>query len=181
MTVDLRQAARDHLWLHFTRMGGGEPPIIVRGEGCYLEDSRGHRYLDALAGLFAVQIGYSYGEEIGQAALEQMRELPFYTNWGYAHPRAIELSARIAEKAPEDLNRVFFTSGGSEAVESALKLARNYHRVRGEGARNAGEGPSEGAIKTGVRCQACAERLHLSAELRLQMAGHRDHHRRRLP
>jgi adenosylmethionine-8-amino-7-oxononanoate aminotransferase len=130
--VDLRSAARDHLWLHFTRMHGHEPPIIVRGEGCYLEDSNGKRYLDALAGLFAVQVGYSYGEEMGQAALEQMRELPFYTNWSYAHPRAIELAHEVARLAPGDLNRVFFVSGGSEAVESAWKLARQYHQARGE-------------------------------------------------
>jgi adenosylmethionine-8-amino-7-oxononanoate aminotransferase len=129
---DLRGLARDHLWLHFTRMGGYETPIIVRGEGCYLEDVDGKRYLDALAGLFAVQIGYSHGEEIGQAALEQMRELPFYTNWSYAHPRAIELAAEVAELAPGDLNRVFFVSGGSEAVESAWKLARQYHLARGQ-------------------------------------------------
>jgi adenosylmethionine-8-amino-7-oxononanoate aminotransferase len=129
---ELQQAARDHLWLHFTRMHGHEPPIIVRGEGCYLEDANGKRYLDALAGLFAVQIGYSYGDEIGQAAHEQMRELPFYTNWSYAHPRAIELAQEIASLAPGDLNRVFFVSGGSEAVESAWKLARQYHQARGE-------------------------------------------------
>src|ERR687895_2637938 len=118
-----QRMARDHLWLHFTRMGeyadGAGPPIIVRGEGCYLEDAEGRRYLDALAGLFAVQIGYSFGDEIGQAAHEQMRELPFYTNWSYAHPRAIELADVIADLAPGDLNRVFFVSGGSEAVESA--------------------------------------------------------------
>jgi adenosylmethionine-8-amino-7-oxononanoate aminotransferase len=131
----LQQAARDHLWLHFTRMAGyadSEVPIIVRGDGCYLEDSNGKRYLDALAGLFAVQIGYSYGEEIGEAAAAQMRELPFYTNWSYAHPRAIELAAEIARLAPGDLNRVFFVSGGSEAVEAAWKLARQYHAARGE-------------------------------------------------
>jgi adenosylmethionine-8-amino-7-oxononanoate aminotransferase len=132
VAVDLREAARDHLWLHFTRMSGEAPPIIVRGEGCYLEDSEGKRYLDALAGLFAVQVGYSYGEEMGQAALEQMRELPFYTNWSYAHPRAIELAAEVARLAPGDLNRVFFVSGGSEAVESAWKLARQFHQARGE-------------------------------------------------
>ena len=109
-----------------------EVPIIVRGDGCYLEDANGKRYLDALAGLFAVQIGYSYGDEIGQAAHEQMRELPFYTNWSYAHPRAIELAAEVASLAPGDLNRVFFVSGGSEAVESAWKLARQYHAARGE-------------------------------------------------
>ncbi len=132
---ELQRAARDHLWLHFTRMSGyrdTEVPIIVRGDGCYLEDVNGKRYLDALAGLFAVQIGYSYGDEIGQAAHEQMRELPFYTNWSYAHPRAIELAAEVASLAPGDLNRVFFVSGGSEAVESAWKLARQYHAARGE-------------------------------------------------
>jgi adenosylmethionine-8-amino-7-oxononanoate aminotransferase len=123
-TKELQQAARDHLWLHFTRMADHDPPIIVRGEGCYLEDSEGKRYLDALAGLFAVQVGYSYGE--------QMRELPFYTNWSYAHPRAIELAQEIASLAPGDLNRCFFVSGGSEAIESAWKLARQYHQARGE-------------------------------------------------
>jgi adenosylmethionine-8-amino-7-oxononanoate aminotransferase len=132
---DWKRLARDHLWLHFTRMGeyrDSAPPIIVRGDGCYLEDDEGRRYLDALAGLFAVQIGYSFGDEIGEAAAAQMRELPFYTNWSYAHPRAIELAAEVASLAPNDLNRVFFVSGGSEAVESAWKLARQYHSARGE-------------------------------------------------
>jgi adenosylmethionine-8-amino-7-oxononanoate aminotransferase len=153
MSIDqLQKAARDHLWLHFTRMGGHETPIIMRGEGCYLEDSNGKRYLDALAGLFAVQVGYSYGEEMGQAALEQMRELPFYTNWSYAHPRAIELAHELAQLAPGDLNRVFFVSGGSEAVESAWKLARQYHQARGErrwkavGRRVAYHGTTMGAL-----------------------------------
>jgi adenosylmethionine-8-amino-7-oxononanoate aminotransferase len=135
MTLDLQKAARDHLWLHFTRMGSygrSDVPIIVRGDGCYLEDIDGKRYLDALAGLFAVQIGYSHGDEIGQAAHEQMKELPFYTNWSYAHPRAIELAHEVAQLAPGDLNKVFFVSGGSEAVESAWKLARQYHLARGE-------------------------------------------------
>jgi adenosylmethionine-8-amino-7-oxononanoate aminotransferase len=129
---DLRQLAQQHLWLHFTRMAGYEAPIIVRGDGCYLEDDQGRRYLDGLAGLFAVQIGYSHGDEIGRAAHEQMKELPFYTNWSYAHPRAIELAAEIAALAPGDLNRIFFVSGGSEAVEAAWKLARQYHAARGE-------------------------------------------------
>jgi adenosylmethionine-8-amino-7-oxononanoate aminotransferase len=133
--AELQKAARDHLWLHFTRMSSyadSEIPIIVRGDGCYLEDSNGKRYLDALAGLFAVNIGYGFGEEIGEAAAAQMRELPFYTNWSYAHPRAIELAAEVASVAPGDLNRVFFVSGGSEAVESAWKLARQYYSARGE-------------------------------------------------
>jgi adenosylmethionine-8-amino-7-oxononanoate aminotransferase len=133
--AELQKAARDHLWLHFTRMSsyaGEDIPIIVRGDGCYLEDINGKRYLDALAGLFAVNIGYGFGEEIGEAAAAQLRELPFYTNWSYAHPRAIELAAEVASVAPGDLNRVFFVSGGSEAVESAWKLARQYHAARGE-------------------------------------------------
>jgi adenosylmethionine-8-amino-7-oxononanoate aminotransferase len=154
-STELQRGARDHLWLHFTRMGGhrdGEVPIIVRGEGCYLEDAKGNRYLDALAGLFAVQVGYSFGEEMGQAALEQMRELPFYTNWSYAHPRAIELATEIASLTPGDLNRSFFVSGGSEAVESAWKLARQYHAACGErrwkavGRRLAYHGTTMGAL-----------------------------------
>jgi adenosylmethionine-8-amino-7-oxononanoate aminotransferase len=154
--AELQQAARDHLWLHFTRMGayadGTDVPVIVRGDGCYLEDVNGKRYLDALAGLFCVNIGYGFGEEMGEAAAAQMRELPFYTNWTYAHPRAIELAAEIAEVAPGDLNRVFFVSGGSEAVEAAWKLARQYHAVRGErrwkaiGRRIAYHGTTMGAL-----------------------------------
>ena len=134
-TPAYQQLAKDHLWMHFTRMGGyrdQDVPMIVRGDGCYLEDASGKRYLDALAGLFSVNIGYSFGEEVGQAALAQMRELPFYTNWTYAHPRAVELAAEIASLAPGDLNRVFFVSGGSEAVESAWKLARQYYLARGD-------------------------------------------------
>ena len=133
--IDLQRAAREHLWLHFTRMGAyadSEVPIIVRGDGCYLEDTNGKRYLDALAGLFSVNIGYGFGEEIGEAAAAQMRELPFYTNWSYAHPRAIELASEVASLAPGDLSRLFFVSGGSEAVESAWKLARQYYAARGE-------------------------------------------------
>jgi adenosylmethionine-8-amino-7-oxononanoate aminotransferase len=153
--AELQKAAREHLWLHFTRMSsytGEDIPIIVRGDGCYLEDINGKRYLDALAGLFAVNIGYGFGEEIGEAAAAQLRELPFYTNWSYAHPRAIELAAEVASVAPGDLNRVFFVSGGSEAVESAWKLARQYHAARGErrwkaiGRRIAYHGTTMGAL-----------------------------------
>jgi adenosylmethionine-8-amino-7-oxononanoate aminotransferase len=140
---DLRRLASEHLWLHFTNMSAQKPPIIVRGDGCYLEDIDGKRYLDALAGLFSVNLGYGYGEEIGQAALEQMRELPFYTNWTYAHPRAIELASEIASLAPGDLNRVFFVSGGSEAVESAWKLARQYFQVRAGASQVPGVEPGE--------------------------------------
>jgi adenosylmethionine-8-amino-7-oxononanoate aminotransferase len=151
--LDLQRAAKEHLWLHFTRMGAyadGEVPIIVRGDGCYLEDSKGKRYLDALAGLFAVQIGYGFGEEMGEAAAQQMRELPFYTNWSYAHPRAIELAAEVASLTPGNLSRVFFTSGGSESVESAWKLARQYYAARGEQRLRAAVAPTGGAVPTRV-------------------------------
>jgi adenosylmethionine-8-amino-7-oxononanoate aminotransferase len=126
----------DHLWLHFTEMGryrdGEELQVIVRGDGCYLEDAAGRRYLDALAGLFCVNIGYGFGDEMGEAAAAQMRELPFAINWTYAHPRSIELAGEIASLTPGDLNRVFFVWGGSEAVEAAWKLARQHYGARGE-------------------------------------------------
>ena len=133
--AELQRKAKDHLWLHFSSMGAyrdDEIPIIERGEGPYLFDTHGKRYLDMLSGLFTVQIGYSYGEELGQAALEQMRQLPYYTNWTFAHPPAIELAAKLAELAPPSINRAFFVSGGSEAVESAWKLARQYHAANGQ-------------------------------------------------
>jgi len=135
---ELQRLGRRHLWLHFTRLGAysetSEIPIIVRGDGCYVWDEHGRRYLDGLSALFCVNAGHGRAE-LGDAAARQARELGFYTNWSYAHPRAIELAARIADLAPGDLNRVFFTSGGSEAVESALKLARNYHRANGHAQR----------------------------------------------
>jgi len=130
----LQDLARRHLWLHFTRMSAYEDhevPILVRGEGCYVYDEHGKRYLDGLAALFCVNIGHGRAD-IAQAGADQARELGFFTNWSYAHPRAIELAARIASLAPADLNRVFFTSGGSEAVESALKLARQYFKLAGK-------------------------------------------------
>jgi adenosylmethionine-8-amino-7-oxononanoate aminotransferase len=133
--ADLQELAKRHLWMHFTRMGSfddADVPIISRGEGPYVFDENGKRYLDGLSGLFCVSSGHGR-TELGEAAAAQIGELDFYTNWSYAHPRAIELAARIASLTPGDLNRVFFTSGGSEAVESAIKLARNYHRECGKG------------------------------------------------
>jgi adenosylmethionine-8-amino-7-oxononanoate aminotransferase len=130
----LQARARRHLWMHFTRMGafgeGHEVPVIVRGDGCYVWDEHGNRYLDGLSALFCVNIGHGRAD-VAQAGADQAQELGFFTNWSYAHPPAIELAARIAGLAPGDLNRVFFTSGGSEAVESALKLARQYFKVTG--------------------------------------------------
>src|SRR5881227_3763515 len=130
----LQELAKRHLWMHFTRMSAyaeTELPIIVRGEGCYVWDEHGNSYLDGLSALFCVNAGHGRAE-LGEAAARQIEELGFYTNWSYAHPRSIELAARVASLAPGDLNRVFFTSGGSEAVESALKLSRQYHKLTGK-------------------------------------------------
>jgi adenosylmethionine-8-amino-7-oxononanoate aminotransferase len=130
----LQELAKRHLWMHFSRMGayrdGAEVPVIVRGEGCHVWDEKGNRYFDGLSALFCVNIGHGRAD-VAAAGARQAEELGFYTNWSYAHPRAIELAARIAALAPGDLNRVFFTSGGGEAVESAIKLARQYHKLTG--------------------------------------------------
>jgi adenosylmethionine-8-amino-7-oxononanoate aminotransferase len=135
----LQRLAKRNLWMHFTRLGsfaaGAEVPVIVRGEGCHIYDEHGNRYLDGLSALYCVNVGHGRAE-LGQAAADQAQELGFYTNWSYAHPPAIELAAKIASLTPGNLNRVFFTSGGSEAVESAWKLAKAYHGVRGEGRRH---------------------------------------------
>ena len=133
-------AARDHLWMHFTRHSVLEPvasgglgakvPIIVKGKGHLIYDDAGREYIDGLAGLFVVQVGHGR-EELAEAAAKQARELAFFPLWSYAHPRAIELADRLAANAPGDLNRVFFTTGGGEAVESAWKLAKQYHKLTG--------------------------------------------------
>ena len=130
----LQAAGRDHLWLHFSRHSVYEKadmPIIVRGEGAYIYDSEGKRYLDGLAGLFVNQLGHGR-TELAQAAAKQAATLAFHPLWSYAHPNAIELAERLAGYAPGDLNRVFFTSGGGEAVESAWKLAKNYFKLTGK-------------------------------------------------
>jgi adenosylmethionine-8-amino-7-oxononanoate aminotransferase len=131
---DLQRAARDHLWLHFTRMSSYEKadvPVIVRGEGPYVYDAKGKRYLDALAGLFVNQLGHGR-TDLAEAASRQASQLAYFPLWSYAHPTAIELAERVANHAPGDLNRVFFTSGGGEAVETAWKLAKNYFKLVGK-------------------------------------------------
>ena len=135
--LDLQQSAKDHLWLHFTRMsayGTGDVPVIVRGEGAYVYDDKGKRYLDGLAGLFVSQVGHGR-TEIAAAAAKQASELAYFPLWSYAHPSAIKLADRLAGLAPGDLNRVFFTTSGSEAVESAWKLAKAYFKQKGEPSR----------------------------------------------
>ena len=134
--IDLQDEARKHLWMHFSRMGGYDAdhqiPIIQRGEGAYVWDDKGNKYLDGLSGLFCVNAGHGR-PELAEAAARQYEELDFFVIWSYAHPRAIELASKLASLTPGDLNKVFFTNGGAESVESAMKLARNYHRKRGNG------------------------------------------------
>lgn len=122
----------DHLWMHFTRMAGADQaPVIVRGEGAYIWDDRGRRYLDGLAGLFVNQLGHGR-TELAEAAARQASQLAFFPLWSYRHPTAIELADVVAGLAPGDLDHVFFTSGGGEAVETAWKLAKNYFRITGK-------------------------------------------------
>jgi adenosylmethionine-8-amino-7-oxononanoate aminotransferase len=135
--LDLQAAAKRHLWMHFTRLGSydhRDVPVIASGSGCYVFDEHGKRYLDGLAGLFTVQLGHGR-EELAEAARDQAQRLAYFPIWSYAHPGAIRLAARLAALAPGDLNRVFFTGSGSEAVESAWKLARQYFRMIGQGQR----------------------------------------------
>ncbi|MEO3813734.1 aspartate aminotransferase family protein [Sphaerisporangium sp. B11E5] len=133
-TAAVLKAAQDHLWMHFTRHSSydaGEVPTITRGDGAYIYDIHGKRYLDGLSGLFVVQLGHGRSE-LAEAAAKQAQELAFFPLWSYAHPKAAELAGRLAELAPGDLNRVFFTTGGGEAVETAWKLAKQYFKLTGK-------------------------------------------------
>lgn len=118
--------------MHFARHGAGiQHPVIVRGDGVTIFDDRGKSYLDALSGLFVVQVGYGRAE-LAEAAARQAGTLGYFPLWGYATPPAIELAERLARYAPGDLNRVFFTSGGTEAVETAWKVAKQYFKLTGK-------------------------------------------------
>jgi len=130
----LSQKARDHLWMHFTRLSSYQSspvPTIVRGDGARIYDVHGKPYLDGLAGLFVVQAGHGR-KELAEAASKQAGELAFFPLWSYAHPQAVELADRLADLAPGDLNRVFFTTGGGEAVETAWKLAKQFFKLTGK-------------------------------------------------
>jgi len=130
-TAELSAKADRHLWGHFSRHGEGiTPPIMTRGEGVYVYDSLGKRYFDGLSGLFVTQVGHGR-KELAEVAAKQAETLEFFPLWSYATPPAIELATRLADYAPGDLNRVFFTTGGGEAVESAWKLAKQYHKLTG--------------------------------------------------
>lgn len=156
----MQRAAKDHLWMHFTRHSSyadADVPIIVKGEGAYIWDAQGKRVLDGLGGLFVNMAGHGRTELV-EAATRQMQQLAFHPLWSYAHPTAIELAERLAEAAPGDLNRVFFTSGGGEAVESAWKLAKNYFKLVGKPGKHkvisraiAYHGTTQGALSiTGI-------------------------------
>jgi adenosylmethionine-8-amino-7-oxononanoate aminotransferase len=134
---ELQAAAKQHLWMHFTRMSSyndSDIPVIVRGSGPYVYDDKGKRYLDGLAGLFVSMVGHGR-TELAEAASKQASELAYFPLWSYAHPSAVELATRLADLAPGDLNRVFFTTSGSEAVESAWKLAKAYFKRIGQPTR----------------------------------------------
>jgi len=130
--TELRAKARRHLGPHFTRKDTWESefPVFVRGEGSYLYDTTGQRHLDGLAGLFCVNMGHGRAD-IAKAAADQVGTLAYASNWGSAHVPAIEAATLIAELAPGDLETTFFVNSGSEAVETALKFARQYHRSQG--------------------------------------------------
>jgi adenosylmethionine-8-amino-7-oxononanoate aminotransferase len=130
----LQVSAERHLWMNFSQLGtysrGKKLPIMVRGEGCYVWDEDGKRYLDGLSSLFCVNIGHGRAD-VAQAGADQGKQLEYFPTWSFAHPPAINLAAKIASLTPGDLNRVFFTNGGGESVESAIKLARQYHKLMG--------------------------------------------------
>jgi len=133
-TSEIRSLAQQHLFPHFTRAdvwNDADLPVIVRGEGCYLYDESGRRWLDGLAGLFCVNMGHGRSD-IAAAATKQMEQLAYWTNWSAAHPASVEAATLIAGLAPGDLERVFFVNSGSEAVESAIKFARQYFVSQGQ-------------------------------------------------
>ncbi|MEM7275070.1 MAG: aminotransferase class III-fold pyridoxal phosphate-dependent enzyme [Actinomycetota bacterium] len=134
---DHRVQAQQHFVPHFTKGAAWQSEllgIIERGEGCYVFDTEGNRYLDGLAGLFCTNLGHGRAD-LAAAAAKQMERLGFYPTWGWGNPPAIEAASMIAEVAPGDLDAVFFVSSGSEAVEAALKMCRNVHVARGEDSR----------------------------------------------
>lgn len=132
LSGDLHAKSSRHLWGHFARHGAGiAPPIITRGEGVRIWDDHGKSYIDGLSGLFVVQAGHGRAE-LAQAAARQAEKLAYFPLWSYATEPAIELADRLAGYAPGDLNRVFFTTGGGEAVESAWKLAKQFFKLTGK-------------------------------------------------
>src|SRR5215217_7596475 len=132
----VRDAIRENVWLHFTQMAQYQEPerrplVLVRSEGSTVWDDQGNAYLDLLAGIYSVNAGYGR-KRIVEAMTAQAEFLPFVNPFGYTSVPAAVLADRLGELAPLGGNaRVFFTSGGSESVESALKLAKQYQTQRG--------------------------------------------------
>ena len=122
-----------HPMAHPGAMKKAKPDIVARGEGCWIWDVDGHKLLDGVGGLWASNLGHS-AKPVRDAIVAQLDELPFYNTFrGTTHPRAIELSAKLVKlMEPDGVASVMFSSGGSDAVETALKLARQYHKLRGE-------------------------------------------------
>ncbi len=126
----LRQTALDHLWIAMQRQDDlaaqGGPTIIVEGDGIRVKDITGKTYIDCIAGLFLINSGHGR-KEIADAVYNQLNTLHYANTFAYATIPAIKLAERLADLAPGDMNRVFLTSGGSESVETAMKMARQYH------------------------------------------------------
>jgi adenosylmethionine-8-amino-7-oxononanoate aminotransferase len=131
----LKQAALDNYWMPFTQYNDMAEPdglmFIVDGDGIRLTDSEGKSYIDGIGGLFLVNAGHGR-KEIADAVAEQLNHVHYASTFSYANIPAVQLAQRIAGLAPGDLNKVFFASGGSEAVDTALKIARQYHVNNGE-------------------------------------------------
>jgi putrescine aminotransferase len=137
--ADLKRANARHLWhpmAHPQMLQQSPPDIIVKGEGSWIWDVDGHRLVDGVAGLWTVNLGFGR-RELRDAMLEQLDELAYYNVFrGTTHPRAIELAERLVTlMQPDGVAAVFFSNGGSDAVEGALKLARQYWKIKGQGDR----------------------------------------------
>ncbi len=126
----------DAYWMPFTanRSFKKNPRIITRASGAYYEDAQGRRILDGLSGLWCCGLGHCR-PEITAAIQEQAATLDYAPAFQFGHPKAFELASRIRELTPEDLNYVFFTNSGSEAADTALKIARAYWRLKGKGSK----------------------------------------------
>ncbi|HQU48781.1 MAG TPA: aspartate aminotransferase family protein [Casimicrobiaceae bacterium] len=134
--VGTRKLSLDEYWMPFTpnRAFKADPKVIVRGEGMYYWSDRGDKLIDASSGLFCCAAGHGR-REIAEAVGRQLAELDFIAPFMRGHPKQFELASRVAELTPGDLNRVFFANSGSEAVDSAMKIALAYHQARGQGGR----------------------------------------------
>jgi len=123
---------KQHLWHPFTQMEGYNPKIITSAQGCMIRDIDGKEYLDGFASLWTVNIGHGR-KEVMDAVVAQMQEISYFSLFQVSNLPAIKLAAMLAEMLPGDLNRIFLTLGGSESVDTALKIARQYWRNRGQG------------------------------------------------